>query len=358
MKYFAAKGHDMHLISYADVSAEKVSELEAAGLKYHGSTGNFYIKKPWLTFKDIRFVRSVLRSERIDILHSHFLGANAWYGAVSGFHPHIITIMGGGDVSGPGWKPNSNVQSKLLTPFSLRNADYITSWSGVMADAARPFCGKVPIEVVHGGIHLEKFVPGDKPEYLLKRWDIPHHSKVIFSPRLMRPLSNVIEIARAAHLVSEQVPNTLYLVAFPETAVDTEYSEEVRKTFGGNNVRFVSGIPHDEIADYFRLADVTVSIPDTDGTPMTVLESMACGRPTVIGDLPDYDREYFEHEKTTLMVDVKDPRAIADAVIRYLTDAELTQRVTAEARRRVVETGGYEFQMEKMEAIYHKVMER
>jgi glycosyltransferase involved in cell wall biosynthesis len=174
----------------------------------------------------------------------------------------------------------------------------------------------------------------------------------------MRPLSNVIEIARAAHLVSEKVPNAFYVVAFPATAVDTGYAENVEKAFGGTNVRFVSGIPHDEIADYFRLADVTVSIPDTDGTPMTVLESMACGRPTVIGDLPDYDHEYFEGEKSTLMVDVKDPRAIADAVVRYLTDTELTQRVTAEARRRVVETGGYEFQMEKMEAIYHKVMER
>jgi glycosyltransferase involved in cell wall biosynthesis len=100
---------------------------------------------------------------------------------------------------------------------------------------------------------------------------------------------------------------------------------------------------------------VMVSIPSTDGTPMTVLESMACGTPTVIGDLPDYDKEYFEHEKTTRMANVKDPQAVAASVLRLLSDKDMAASIAAEARRRVVETGSYEFQMEKMEKIYKRV---
>jgi glycosyltransferase involved in cell wall biosynthesis len=361
MRYFAKVGHEMHLISFAEVLPEQIAELESAGVKYHGHTGNFHIKKPWLTLKDLRFIKSVLRKEKIDILNSHFLGANAWYAALSGFHPHVITIMGGGDVIGPDWKPDSSLQAKFLTPYSLRNADQITSWSRLMADVVRPYCRPgTPIDVVHGGIHLEKFFPGAKPDYLLERWRIPREARVIFSPRLMRPLSNIDRIAAAAGSIVNEDPNVYFVFARPEHVIVDEHAMLVEKVLQENgaisNTRFVGAIQHQEMADYFRLADVTVSIPDTDGTPMTVLESMACGTPTVIGDLPDYDREYFENEKTTMMVDVRSPKLIAKSMLRLLNDKPLAEAISNEARRRVEETGSYEFQMGKMDDIYQSLV--
>lgn len=362
MSYFAENAHEMHLISFAETSEDEEAELDRLGIKYHGSTGNFHIKKPWLTLRDLRFVRSVLKREKIDILHSHFLGANAWFAAVSGFHPHILTIMGGGDVTGPDWKPDGNFQSRYLTPYTLRNADQITSWSKLMADVVRPFSAETPIDVIHGGIQLERFGVGERPKKLLERYGIPADGKVIFSPRLMRPLSNIDQIALSANIIAERDADTYFLVAYPTAETDQAYCKKVRSIFeegrASERVRYIQGVPHDEMADHFRLADITVSIPSTDGTPMTVLESMACGTPTVIGDLPDYDAEYFEDEKTTLMVDVKDPGSIASAIIRLLTDQELAERISNEARRRVEETGSYEFQMSKMEAIYQSLIKK
>lgn len=360
MRFFIEKGHEMHLISFAEVSEERSEALSAMRVKYHGHTGNVYFKKFWRSFGDLRFVKAVLRAEKIEILHSHYLGTNAWYGAMSGFHPHVITIMGGGDVTGPGWKPDGSVQAKWLTPYALRNADHLTSWSAFMADVVRPYSGDIPIDVVHGGIHLESFCPAEKPAHLLEKLSIPHRASVVFSPRLMRPLSNIDKIAQATCLVAESDRNLHFVVAFPGTVVDSRYADRVKQIFNtceaGDRVRFVSEISHGEIADYYRLADVTVSIPDTDGTPMTVLESMACGTPTVIGNLPDYDKEYFEDGKTTVMVDVKDPQSIADGILRILTDDELRSEVTSEARRRVELTGSYEYQMSKMEEIYRQLV--
>ena len=362
MRFFAERGHDMHLISFEELEQGRVVELEKIGIKYHGATGDFHVKKSWRTLRDLRFVRSVLRREKIDVLHCHFLGVNCWYAALSGFHPYIITIMGGGDVTGPDWEPANKTPERFLTPYSLRNADYLTSWSQFMSDVVRPFSGDTPIEVVHGGIHLDRFTPGPKPTRLLEQWNIPEDARVVFSPRLMRRLSNVLEIAKAADLIAKAVPNVYFVVAFPTSVIEPDYSDSVRQEFAAgaakDRVRFVSEIAHTDIADYFRLADVTISVPVTDGTPMTVLESMACGTPTVIGNLPDYDRQYFEDAKTTVMVDVNDPRSIADAVLRLLNDRELNASISAEARRRVVDSGGYEFQMGRMEEIYRKVVDR
>jgi glycosyltransferase involved in cell wall biosynthesis len=268
--------------------------------------------------------------------------------------------MGGGDVAGPDWKPDQNMQAKFLTPYALRNADHITSWSRLMAGVVQSYCrAETPITVIHGGIHLERFKPDEKPRHLLERYGLSVQDKVIFSPRLMRPLSNITSIADAFYRASTHNEYLKLLIAAPGQLVDSNYQNEVAQLVQSHklekNVQFIGPLEHEEIADHFRLADVTVSIPSIDGTPMTVLESMACGTPTVIGNLPDYDQEYFENEKTTLMVDINDPNEIADAISRFLTDEELTGRITTEARRRVLETGGYEYQMGKMEKIYESL---
>ena len=360
MKFFAEHGHEMHLISFAPMTAENISRMESIGVKCHGDIRNFHIKRFWKTLVDLKKLRTVLKSEKIDILHCHFLGSNTWYAALSGFHPYIITVMGG-DVIGRNWKPDSSWRESILTRLALRKADALTTWSQKLTRSIRPYSSSdTPVEVVHGGIPLERFSPGPKPLFLLKSLNIPDESVIIFSPRLMRPLYNIIEIAEAMGPLVSKMPNIFFVIACPEHIGDTEYLEKLEQTLSENgafgNSRFVSGISHDEIADYFRLADVTVSIPSTDGTPMTVLESMACGTPTVIGGLHDYDRTYFEHEKTTMMVDVENPASIADAIMRLLNDDQLSAALTHEARRRVVETGGYEFQMGKMEKLYQHVM--
>ena len=360
MKYFIDKGHEMHLISFAEVSGERAQELANSGIRYHGAVGNFHLKRFWLTLKDLKFVRSVFRNEKIEILHSHFLGPNTWYAALSGFHPHIITVMGG-DVTGPAWSPSANVQEKWLTPYALRNADALTAWSGFLARRVKPFVRDgVEIETIHGGVELERFVNAQASSTELReRLRISESGRVVFSPRLIRRLYNIDVIAQAAGLICAEQPETYFVMALPETILDDEYVAQVKEIFSSgpakDYIRFVPTIGHEQMPDYFFLADVTISIPSTDGTPMSVLESMACGTPTVIGDLPDYDKEYFEHGKTTLMVDVKNPRSVADAVLRLLKEDETATAIAGEARRRVLETGGYEFQMSKMGEIYERV---
>jgi glycosyltransferase involved in cell wall biosynthesis len=362
MKYFSGHGHEMYLISYAPMSDENIAAMKAINVKVIGTVGNFHVKKFWLTLRDLRFVRSVLKRERIDILHSHFLGTNVWYGALSGFHPHLISVMGG-DVTGENWKPTSSPQEKMLTPYALRNADHVSAWGPVLASRIRPYVRDgTEVEIVHGGVDLKSFRHGPEGVSLRERLEIPDDAKVVFSPRLIRRLYNIDTIAHAASIVCKAFPNICFVIALPETILDSRFIAEIRDIFAGgaarDAVRFVPTIKYEEMPDYFRLAAVSVSIPDTDGLGLAILESMACGTPTVIGNLSDYDKEFFEHEKTTLMVDVKDPQSVADAVLRYLTDAQLAENIANEARRRVEETGGYEFQMEKMDAIYHKVLGR
>ena len=361
LRYFSTHGHEMFLFSFAPMTEEHIQAVEVSGAKYAGELSPFHLKKFWRTAGQIARLRKFLRREKIDVLHSHFVGVNAWYGALTRFHPHVITVMGG-DILGDDWKPGPDIRERRLTPYALRNADLITCWSKQLTDVTRRYSGPdVPIEVVHGGVDLERFSGGARrPQYLLDRLNLPQHARVVLSPRLMRPLYNLDKIAIAADNVCAAVPDTYFVFAVLPEAKDERYEAQIREIFSrgaaNNRVRFVGGIAHDEMPDYYRLADVTVSIPSSDGTPMSVLESMACGTPVLVSQIPNYDARYIENQKTVIMVNQSYPGVVAAALIKLLQDRSLAEGIAAEAKRRVVATASYESQMARMDQLYQKLI--
>jgi glycosyltransferase involved in cell wall biosynthesis len=176
----------------------------------------------------------------------------------------------------------------------------------------------------------------------------------------MRPLYNLDKIAAAAAPVCAAVPDTYFVFAVLPEAKDESYEARVRDIFNRGSakdrVRFIGPIPHHEMADYYRLADVTVSIPSSDGTPMSVLESMACETPVLVSRIPNYDAHYIEEGKTVLAADQRYSGPVAAALIRLLQDGSLAQRIAAEAKRRVIVSASYESQMAKMNQLYQTLI--
>ena len=91
-----------------------------------------------------------------------------------------------------------------------------------------------------------------------------------------------------------------------------------------------------EESDIFLAPSVTALNGDQDGPPNTIKEAMACGVPVVAtrhGGIP----ELIENERTGLLVDERDPEALAEAVRRLDGSPRLASDFTAAARR-LVET--------------------
>jgi glycosyltransferase involved in cell wall biosynthesis len=104
--------------------------------------------------------------------------------------------------------------------------------------------------------------------------------------------------------------------------------------------RWMGTQPHDEVIRQYRQADLFVlgceiaANGDRDGIPNVCVESMAMGVPVVatrVSAIP----ELIENGKTGLLVDPGDPGALADAMIKALTDADLRQEMIAAGRDRV-----------------------
>lgn len=88
-----------------------------------------------------------------------------------------------------------------------------------------------------------------------------------------------------------------------------------------------------EIADVFGASDIFVHASSFDSSPMAILESMASGLPAVVtnvGGIP----ELVDHERTGIVIEPNDPRALVTALLRLLQDRDLRNRLGKAALKR------------------------
>jgi len=109
------------------------------------------------------------------------------------------------------------------------------------------------------------------------------------------------------------------------------------------HVRLLSAQPHEKVclayqrALAFALPCVVAANGDRDGIPNVLIEAMASGTPvvsTTVSGIP----ELVESEHDGLLVPPSNPRALADALDRLLSDPGLGERLARAARAKIEES--------------------
>lgn len=272
---------------------------------------------------------------------------------LSGFRPFVITVWGS-DVFGvaeAGWwtrRPSSR---------ALAAAALVTADSRALADAAIELGARADrMRLIQFGVDPERFRPGPDPDALRRRLDATGH-RVVLAPRALRPLYRQdVVVAALAQLPSDVI------VVFGEGGQDPDERArlEAQAVALGvrDRLRFVPAIPHGEMPDYYRLADVVVSVPESDAWPVTAFEAMASGVPIVMSDLPSA-REGMGDLDPAALVPVGDPAATARAILARF-DASPADRATLAARLReaAIERGSTRTNLLRVEDEYRRLAAR
>ena len=146
-------------------------------------------------------------------------------------------------------------------------------------------------------------------------------------------------LVRALHLLNDQPgPSPVLAVVGGHSFQDHRaYRDGVLAELGrlglelGVDVVLVGTVPESDIAAWYAAADVLAFPSVKEGFGLAVLEAMAAGLPVVTSDLPVF-REWLVPGRDALLVPVGDVEALADALARALTDAELRRGLIAAGR--------------------------
>jgi glycosyltransferase involved in cell wall biosynthesis len=105
----------------------------------------------------------------------------------------------------------------------------------------------------------------------------------------------------------------------------------VRGVFQDRNERWV---PHPDMVGYFNSLDIYVCASDTEGTPLPVLEAMACGLPVVSTDVGTV-AEALGPRQAELIVRERSRDAVAAALRRLVTEPQTRRALSAENLERI-----------------------
>jgi glycosyltransferase involved in cell wall biosynthesis len=232
--------------------------------------------------------------------------------------------------------------------IALRAADLVTGGSEhlvklAIAAGSRPSRTKY----VHFGVDTDRFSPGPDPAALRARLGLQGR-RVVMSNRAITPIYRQTVVVEAlAGLPSDVVVvMTRHLAQTPELATVQARAAELGVA---DRLVIADTIDDIEMPDLYRLADVVVSIPESDGGPTTIAEALAVGRPVVATDLPSA-REWQHELGREALVPVGDSAATVEAILAALgrsPDEEGPR--SAGARRAVLERADERRNMEMME---------
>ena len=331
------------------VSTPKVALPEVIAFGAPSKTGSWgrILLEPFALLRAIRDTRP-------DLVHVHY----AWQGLRTPLllrcRPLVVTVMGGDilpDQSYNGPRP----------PFVralLNRADCITSKSQFLDEALCRIGGyRDKIRRITWGVDLNKFNPNRDVNYLRQRWRLPADNLVFFDSRGARPLYNKHIILDAfAHYLKAGGPAATLLVA--EFSPDPAYLNRLKAQAGelgiANKVRFIGSIDHAAIPDYYALADVTLSIPDSDGLPQTIFEALACGSFLILSDLPQYAGT-VEDGLTARRVP-PDSRAVAEAMLWASTQPDVRTRAIQLGRIYVEQHANRQTETQRVNQIYAELL--
>lgn len=242
-----------------------------------------------------------------------------WYKALGGKAKAILTLQSG-DLDMP--------EKARRIPASVwrsihRAPDVVTSISTALADRARRL-GAKDVRVIPNGVGLGHVAAVPRGE---KR---PHRVSVIAR---LSPEKGLPFLLEAMPLIRARVPDA-DLVMVGGGALEAELKALAAKLGVAGSVTFTGSLPNGK-----ALAEVAKSgafvLPSLgEGLGIVLIEAQALGVPAVgtkVGGIPDV----IEDGKTGLLVPLKDPKAIADAVVRLFTEQGLAERLSAGAAERL-----------------------
>ena len=318
------RGHDVRILTSSH-GLQRSSEGDVIRLgKGFSMPSNGSVGTVTLSPRYISQVQAVLAGEQFDVLHFHepfvpFLSLVILRESQS---VNVATFHAYG-----GWSPAYEFGSRALRGYAERLHGRIA-----VSAAARHFIDRYfpgDYKVIPNGVDAERYgraVP-------VARWQ-DGTPNILFVGRF-EPRKGVLDLLKAfRQLRRDGVECRLLLVGGGPQEREARRYVATRRLGG---VEFLGRVSDDEKLQLFRTADVFCS-PATgrESFGIVLLEAMAAGAPIVASDIHGY-KGVVRRGREALLPPPREPRELAAALGRLLTDRELAARMSANGLARAAE---------------------
>lgn len=195
----------------------------------------------------------------------------------------------------------------------------------------------------NGGIRTDIFYPPAAPV----------EEPIVINPRGFRAYVRNDVFFQAIPLVLKKIPGVKFICA--SMAGESQALKWIEQLDISQAVELLPHLPHAQMADVFRRAQIVVSPSIHDGTPNSLLEGIACGCFPVAGDLESI-REWITPDENGLLTDATNPQGLADSIIEAIENKTLRGKAAGLNAKLISERAEYTYNMEKIKLFYESLI--
>ncbi len=273
-----------------------------------------------------------------DIVHAHYVTSYGYLAARCQHRPLVITAWGTDLLV----TPRRSALLRGLTAWSLRRAQLITGDSPDLLAIAGHLAPSVQTLLVHWGVERRRFTPtpwAEKPPadaVSLRSWE---------------PNYRIDLVLRAFAQVHARRPDArLHLLGggSQESALRALSAELSLQ----GAVQFHGRLDDAGMAAVLSRCKLSITVPESDATSVSVLESMACGLAVIASDLPA-NRDWIALDA---LVSAGNTEALATRWIALLEDDARANALGESNAQRIARDGDRAVQMDLMDAAYRRLL--
>lgn len=113
-----------------------------------------------------------------------------------------------------------------------------------------------------------------------------------------------------------------------------------------HKIEHMGPVGQHELAGFYRQCDIFAFPSHSEGLGKVLIEAMSCGCPVICSDIPTF-KEVIENGQNGLMVPVRSPQALADAIEQFIRDDALRQKCSLNARKTIEERFSKNFEIDE-----------
>ena len=324
----AARGHDVHFISYAmPVRITEASER----IRFHEVEVMNYplFDHPPYALALATMMHNVATSESLDLLHVHYaiphsVSAYLARAMVTSRKLPFVTTLHGTDITLVGID-----RSYLpITRFSMDQSDAVTAISEYLRRVTlKEFSVVRPVEVIPNFVNCDVFQPADgecrRDEFA------KDDERILVHLSNFRPVKRFPVVIEIFDLVRKQIPAKLLLIG---DGPDRSTAEWMVREKGLTRDTIFLG-KQNQVHHLLNCADVLLLPSQLESFGLAALEGMACGVPAVcsrVGGIPEVIRDGVDG----FLVEPKDVKTMAARALEILTDPDRREQMGKAARER------------------------
>ncbi len=353
------------VIIFTTESSNSKGLYENSNISVHPILPNrFPINNPIKLKRSLKKITNILEENKIEIVHAMYAVPFAFWAYRCNYGKLIITTRGSDiliEYNKVYLHPDSSFQKinygtlRKLFEKSLKKASAITSTSYSQANIAGTIIkDKRKLFVIRTGVNSSSFT------FVNQQTKKEKKEFVIFSPRIMRPLYNQDLIVKGFHLFVEKNPHINARLKLIDFFSFPDYLGSVKKIISDlkltSKVEFLPSLTKKELIQNYFDADVVIMLPESDGTPVSGIETMFSNTPLLLGDV-HYDNDLF-NENTVWKLKNKSAEEISKKLLEiYNCDKVLLHAKTNSAYEMAFEKANLLHSLVKIESMYSELMQ-